>query len=1588
MDTQNGTLPREGLSDAKRALLEKRLRGEGKPLAPRIAIKRVTSGSVHPMSYAQERLWFLDQMEPGSPFYNIPVASLVSAKVDIPTLQRALEEIVRRHESVRTVFRLIDGQPKQVVLPPHPMPIKVVDIRGPNGEDAGEDEIRRRTSEEGAIPFDLYHGPLFRATLLRVSEADYAQVLCMHHIVTDGWSMPIVTREMEQLYEAFVEGQPSPLGDLEIQYPDYSAWQREFLTGATLRKQVDHWKQHLSGAPVLEMPTDRPRPGVQRYNGGIYRFVYPGALVDGIRGLGRQLGASVNMVVMAGYNLMLHKYSGQDDIVVGTLVGNRNHAEVESMVGFLVNTAAIRTVFPHGVTFRELVLQARAAVLDADANQDLPFDFVVDALKVERDLSRNPVFQVMYFHHTFVKSHHHLEHSAMGSRLNVRSLFAENTVALVDTTKSKFDQTLATVEMEGGMPGMVEYNSDLWDRDTVARMIRHLRVLLERGLANPDAPVDELLSIADDEAVQIAGWNDTARDYPREASVTRLFEDQARRTPDAPAAVFGGVTLSYAELNARANRLANHLRGLGVAPGSRVGLCAGHSTQMVVALAAILKAGAAVVPLDPEYPAERLAYMMRDTALSAVVTEQALRAGLPPTDAPVVLLDADWAKVEQAPADDLPDAAGPLDAAYVIFTSGSTGTPKGVQLHHRAVVRTAYAPGYVDVRPGDRLSQMANTAFDAAIFEVWGALLNGAACVGVPRELALSPQDFAREVKALGITHAFLTTQLFNALAREVPHAFSGLRYAMFGGEAADAVAVRRVLAEGAPGALLNLYGPTESTVFATAYRVEHVPGDASTVPIGRAIGSTRAYVLDGRGQPVGVGIPGELYLGGDGVALGYLGQPELTSQRFLPDPFAAEPDARMYRTGDRVRWLAEGALEFLGRFDDQVKVRGFRIELGEIEAALDAHPGVKQSTVAARADGPGEKRLVAYVVPAGAEAPTAAELRAHLKERLPDYMVPAFVVTLDVLPLTPNGKVDRRALPAPEVAASVDAGGPAGEPRTETERRLTELWAEVLGVPHVGVHDNFFELGGDSILSIQIIARAGEAGLRITPKQMFMHQTIAELAPLVGTAAAVEAEQEPVEGEVPLTAVQHWFFEQQLPEPGHFSLAFAYETRDGLDPALLERAAAAVVRHHDALRMRYEQRDGAWVQTCDAPSADVPFTFVDLSAVSEDTLEAEFQARCTEAHRSLNLARGPAVRFVLFRLPAGRRGRLLVTAHHLVADAVSMALVTQDLERAYTQLAGGGEPALPRKTTSFRQWARRVAEHVRTGGVAAEAAYWTAEGSRAVSALPRDRSGGGNTEATAGRIVSALDEADTRALLYDVPPVYTTQINDVLLTALTLAFARWTGDGSLRIDLEGHGREDLFETVDLSRTAGWFTAVYPVTLALEEPGDLGRSLKGVKEQLRGVPHKGIGYGMLRYLAADAATAEALRTAPAAEVSFNYLGQLDAGHAVAAEDLPQPLLVPAEVETGVARSPLGPRPHLLGVDALVSGGRLYATWTYPTELYEESTAVRLAEGFMAAVRDLIAHCRDPQAGGFTPSDFSMAGLDQDALDALLSQLGD
>jgi non-ribosomal peptide synthase protein (TIGR01720 family) len=894
---------------------------------------------------------------------------------------------------------------------------------------------------------------------------------------------------------------------------------------------------------------------------------------------------------------------------------------------------------------------------------------------------------------------------------------------------------------------------------------------------------------------------------------------------------------------------------------------------------------------------------------------------------------------------------------------------------HRGVVnRVLWMQRQYGLTAGDVVLQKTPFSFDVSVWEFFWPLVTGARLVLARPEGHRDPHYLSELIEREGVTTLHFVPSMLQAfLDAGEPWRCGSVRRVVCSGEALGAE-VRDRFFERLPHAELhNLYGPTEAAVDVTFYACER---GRATVPIGRPVANTIIHVLEGELRQAPVGVPGELYIGGVQVGRGYHGRPGLTAERFVPDPYSAEPGARMYRTGDRARWLATGEVEYLGRLDEQVKVRGHRIELGEIESALLRQPGVREAVAAAREDRPGHARLVAYVVAGEGGELSVAGLRSRLKEELPEYMVPAAVVLLDALPVTPNGKLDRAALPAPEWARAEEEG-PTVAPRDSVEETLAGIWCGVLRLDRVGVHDNFFELGGDSILSIQVISRAAQAGIRITPRQVFQHPTVADLASVADTAAAVQAEQGEVTGEAPLTPVQRWFLEQELPEPHHWNQALLLEVAQPVDPAVLKRAVGELLRHHDALRLRFRRDgDGAWRQEGVPFDGDVPFDHVDQASTPAAQRQAEVERAAARAQAGLGLERGPLLQAVYFSRGPGA-GRLLLAVHHLAVDGVSWGVLVEDLERACAQLARGEPARFPAKTTSFRQWAERLAEHARTPAAETEMEHWLAAGHAPAAPIPVDLPGGENTEAHARVAAVALTEEETHALVHEVPAAYRTQTGDVLLAALARTLGAWTGERAVRVELEGHGREPLFEDVDLSRTVGWFTSVFPVALDAGDGASPGDALKAVKEQLRAVPGKGIGYGILRYLGRDE-TREALAAAPSPEVSFNYLGQLDALLPGAA------LFRPVDEPMGAAHAASAPRRYLLEVNASIQGGRLHAGWTYSERVHRPATVEALAERWLASLRELIEHCRAPEAAVYTPSDFPEAELSQDELDDLVA----
>ena len=1056
-------------------------------LEPIIPISRETP---LPLSFSQEQLWFLGQMEGGNVAYNIPLAFELSGTLHIPALEQSLTEILRRHEALRTTFPVVDGSPVQQILPPQPFCLPVVDLRSlPEGDRKAE--VDRLATQEAQRPFNLATDVLLRGTLLQLDADAYVLLLTMHHIASDGWSLALLRKELAALYPAFLENAASPLDPLPIQYADFAHWQQNWLSGEFVNQQLDYWKQQLAGAPpLLELPTDHSRPAVQSFRGGTESVVLDAELTRQLKQLSQRTGSTLYMTLLAAFSTLLSRYSGHQDIVIGSPVANRKRNEIESMIGFFINLLGLRVDLKGNPTFLELLGRVRQVALDAYNNQDVPFAQVVEALQPERNLSYSPLFQALL-----------ILQNMPAESLNFPGL--EVSSMRVEHGTSKYDLTLMVEETEAGLVADFEYNGDLFERETIVRMIGHFQVLLNAIASHPEQAISELPLLTEPERHQLlVEWNDTEMTYPPEPCIHQLFESQVNRTPDAIAMVFEENHLTYRELNQRANQLAHYLRSMGVGPESLVGICLERSLEMVVGLLGILKAGGSYVPLDPAYPKDRLSLMIEDSQLPLLLTQTTLRDQFVEQNVQIVCIDTDWESIAQQPTDNPDSGVGPENLAYTIYTSGSTGKPKGVQLYHQTVVNflnsMRYQPGLTDQ---DVLLAVTTISFDIAVLELYLPLMVGARAVIASREVAADAARLSDLMVRSGATLLQATPATWRMLISGGWMGDGKLKM-LCGGEAMPRDLADQLLARG--GSLWNMYGPTETTVWSAACQVQ--PGTGS-VPVAGPIANTQIYVLEelpqGSVRPVPVGIPGEVHIGGDGLARGYLNRPELTAQRFIPDPFTTKPGARLYKTGDLARFRPDGTLEFLGRIDNQVKLRGFRIELGEIESVLGRHPGVKQAVAVVREDVPGDQRLVAYLTVKGDRVPTPVELRQFLKEQLPAYMVPAGFVVLDAFPLTPNGKVDRKALPVPDLSLSGEDQSTYVAPRNELERQLIALWEESLRVKPIGIHDDFFELGGHSLLAVRMWAQVEQlVGRNLPLSTLVSAPTIAQIAEMLTPSA------------------------------------------------------------------------------------------------------------------------------------------------------------------------------------------------------------------------------------------------------------------------------------------------------------------------------------------------------------------------------------------------------------------------------------------------------------------------------------------------------
>jgi len=1296
------------LSPEKRALLMMQLQKKSVSAPPPRIVPQRNGAKPTALSFAQQRLWFLDQLEPGKSVYNLAGAIRLTGLVDIAALTQSFNEIVRRHETLRTTFREIDGEPFQIIAPSLVIPMRVEDLSG-----LAKEDVARLAAEEARIPFDLIRGPLLRIRLLKLGDLDHVLLFTMHHIVSDGWSIGVLTRELSLLYDAFSEKKSSPLSDLPIQYADFAKWQRDHLQGESLEKTLSYWTRQLTGAPaVIDLPSDRPRPREQSSRGAKQSLWLSEELSAALTSLSQSSGATLFMILLAAFKTLLYRYTGVEDVVVGIPISGRNQAETRELIGLFVNTLALRTRLSGKLTFRELLERVRETSLGAYDHADLPFETLTERLRPQRSLSHTPLFQVMFV----------LQNAPYDS-LSLRNISL--TPLSLDTGVALYDLTLTAIDADGKLKLSLEYNLDLFDHSTTARMLENLQRLLEGIVANPDQRLSVLPLLTEAETQRLLVELNQAPDAdPPVLCVHQLFEEQVTRTPGAVALVGGDDELTYAELNRRANQLAHYLRQLGVEPESRVAILMERSVEMIVSVLAVLKAGGAYVPLEPHYPAERLIWMLSDSQSSLLLTKKWLGDNVPPMDARMVCVDTEEELISQQREFNPEFSMDTANLAYLIYTSGSTGQPKAVAITHRSLVNySTYAQGEFNLSVDDRVLQFASLSFDTSAEEIFPTLTSGATLVLRSLEMSLGASSFLKSCEERGITVLDLPTAYWNELvsnATVADWAAAGkLRLVIIGGEKALPDTVQKFGERvGAHVSLKNGYGPTEVTIVATFTELltaRDGQPDNRGVSIGRPIRNARTYVLDKQMQVVPVGVVGELYVGGAGVARGYLNRPEISAEKFLPDPFAGEAGARMYRTGDLVKWRSDGELEYIDRADQQVKVRGFRVELGEIEAVLRGNEAVHDVVVMARDNGAGDKRLVAYVIAEADMTLSTTDLRGYVQNRLPDYMVPSSFIMLIDFPLTTNGKINRAALPEPDNARP-ELADIFVAPRTPMEEKLAAIWESVLGISGIGIHDNFFELGGHSLLATRVVSRIRKATqLDLPLRLIFDAPTVAGLADRIDAALRTNPRGSltPIERadrarELPLSFAQQrlWFLDQMESGSPSYNMHVAIRLTGALDTAVLDRSLAEIIRRHESLRTNFATVEGRPVQVIH-PALDWRLKVVSLKSLDESEREAAaMKLIAEEARQPFDLSNGTLLRGILLQLEQQQQV-LMLTMHHIISDAWSISVLVREVLALYKAFSAGQPSPLPELEIQYADFALWQRDWLQDETLENELSYW-----------------------------------------------------------------------------------------------------------------------------------------------------------------------------------------------------------------------------------------------------------------------------------------
>ncbi len=1486
-----------------------------------------------PLSYTQERLWFIDKLQ-GSHQYHMPAVLSIKGEIDTEILKSALKGVLLRHEVLRTTIREIDGKGYQKILSGEDFTVTEVSI----------EEIERYTTLENyiegeiALDFDLALDYMLRVRLIKISSKEYRLVLVMHHIASDGWSIPIFVKELEALYRGLLNETISGLDTLPVQYADYSIWQRIHLTNQTLEEKLNYWEDQLKGNIPLSMPVDYAHTSTQSIEGLRYEFEISAKATAQLKAISKEQKSTLFMTLLSAYKILLFKYTGEADITVGSPIANREQIEIAPLIGFFVNTIALRSQLDNKQSFTEILASVRETTLDAYQHQEVPFEKIVDRVEEKRSENKTPIFQTLLT----------LQNNEQVDEIKI----GESAIELVPhtTTTTKFELSLDIVEKEKQLAVAIEYNTALYKEETIQRFAKHFSKLIDAICDDIDTPIAKLTILDVEEEKQIVEkFNATTGEiYDSNDTVLELFEQQVQENPTTIAVRYQEKEVSYQALDEKSNQLAHYILKQGIQEKGLIPISMDRSVEMMIGILAILKTGNAYVPIDPTYPEERIKFILKDCRATIILTEATkIELFKEYENIQKIYVDRQKEKIAKETTLSVNKQYNADDLAYVIYTSGTTGTPKGTLVPQRGIVRLSKM-NHLPLNQQTTILQLSTISFDAATFEIWCSLLNGGTVALYGADTVDLP-TINNEIEKHKVNTIWLTSALFDQWAESDIERLP-LKYVVSGGDVLTPKTIEKLYKKLPDVTVINGYGPTENTTFTCCYEIPKTFDFTNKIPIGTPITGTKIYVLDDNLSICPIGVAGELYTAGDGVALGYLNQKQLTDERFIENPF--QENEKLYKTGDIVRWSDNGTIEFIGRKDSQVKIRGYRIELNGIETVLNQLEEVQQAIVIAREDEIGNKYLTAYVVVKITITNTVLETK--LKQVLPSYMMPKFIMQLDEFPITKNGKIDRKALPIPNKARNTDEAVVVAT--SETEKKLVAIYKQLLAVDTISVTDNFFELGGDSIKAIQLVSRAKSVGVLCKVKDIFVHQTIQELALHIREDIVIEKEEGLLDGKVGLLPIQQWFFEQDIQEISHYNQSILLKIDKEINSAILTKAVELIRAQHDVLGFHYEVSSQVNQRYTDKP-------ILVKEEISDD--ENTITSICKKYQKDLNIYEGEIARFVKIETPENEtQNRLFIAIHHLAIDGVSWRILLEDLYRNIEAIKSGNQYVTSEKLTSYRQWQEKLAAYARSTTLQQEVKYWQKIADKCQE-LPQDTTAlEACIQQTTNKHTLVIEEEITKALLQNVNHAYHTEINDILLSALTMTLSRWLEQQSVVIGVEGHGREDLFDTIDINKTIGWFTSLYPVHLEIKNNEDaVGNIIANTKDMLRMVPAKGIGYGILRYLSTD--EIKTSLTSNFEDIIFNYLGSFDSS-------LPQNgTIAIAEEDKGNDIGDYNKVPNKIAINSMIAGGKLHVTWSYDSLRYNKSTIEQLAKQYKKDLTAIIDHCKTITTPQKTVTDYGL-----------------